>query len=118
MTRYMKRSLLLTLAYLILGAVWLLISSLVFAEECAWHDHYKINYRIRHKHCYDSLAEHYKDDPLRVQHFHTQEDPQETKEEKPVEKIQSQKFEIKIKVVPWMEKWEEYEKREIERPTI
>jgi hypothetical protein len=116
----MRRSLLLALAYLILGAVWLFISSLVLAEECAWHDHYKVNYRIRHKHCYNTLAEHYKEEPLRQQHFHAAEelDPQEPKEEKPVEKIQSQKFEIEIEVVPWMEKRDEYEKREAERPII
>lgn len=108
---------------LLIIAMFLALPTVVGAE-CSGsyiaHDHYKNNYRIRHKHCVSSLAEHYKEEPLREQHFHSQEelDPQEPKEEKPVEKIQSPKFEIEIKVVPWMEKREDYERREAERPTI
>ncbi len=42
-------------------------------EVCAWHDHYRVNYRIRHHHCFRSLEEHYKEDPLRKQYFHDRE---------------------------------------------
>lgn len=43
-------------------------------ETCAWHDHYyRVNYRIRHHHCFRSLEEHYREDPLRKQYFHDRE---------------------------------------------
>lgn len=40
-------------------------------ETChyIWHDHYKVNYRIRHKHqvC-NGLANHYDEDPVMTQY--------------------------------------------------
>lgn len=50
-------------------------------ETCAWHDHYRVNYRIRHHHCFRSLEEHYREDPWRKQHFHDREADEAGKKE-------------------------------------
>ncbi len=52
-------------------------ASNVYADETCqyvYHDHYKNNYRIRHKHkvC-KSLAEHYKNDPFRTMKLYVPE---------------------------------------------
>ena len=50
-------------------------------ETCAWHDHYRVNYRIRHHHCFRSLEELYQEDPLRKQYFHDREADEAGREE-------------------------------------
>ena len=67
------------------------------------HDHYKNNYRIRHKHCVASLAEHYRVDPLRSQRFHLPEEPEpipEPEKETEPEKKTEPKITIELQIVP------------------
>jgi len=59
-----------------------------------WHDHYRNGYRIRHRHCVESLERHYQDDPLRTQHFHSPGTPAQSSKESPLE------LKLRLRIVP------------------
>ena len=89
---------------IVLAVAFILIVQSASADECVWHDHYKVGYRIRHKHCYSSLAEHYKDNPLRGQRFHLPEEPEpiptELEKETEPEKKTEPNITIQLQIVP------------------